>query len=135
LESLLFLFRFIAIIMMPQRLGLPRRMCRGAPHLPLRRLSLQHTAPHPFTFIELVVKAGRRETGEREIVLMRAGLIPYRARNAKIGYSTVNAKAETLATAPAFREASKYRRCLVPADRTTSARRSTPRRSSPLPSA
>jgi putative SOS response-associated peptidase YedK len=57
-----------------------------------------------------------RETGMREIALMRWGLIPYWAKDAKIGYSTINAKAETVATAPAFREAFKRRRCLVPAD-------------------
>jgi putative SOS response-associated peptidase YedK len=57
-----------------------------------------------------------RDTGEREIVMMRWGLIPYWSKNAKIGYSTINAKAETVATAPAFREALKHRRCLVPAD-------------------
>jgi putative SOS response-associated peptidase YedK len=55
-------------------------------------------------------------TGVREIALMRWGLIPYWAKDAKIGYSTINAKAETVATAPAFREAFKRRRCLVPAD-------------------
>jgi putative SOS response-associated peptidase YedK len=33
-----------------------------------------------------------------------------------MGVSTINAKAETVATAPAFREAFKARRCLVPAD-------------------
>jgi putative SOS response-associated peptidase YedK len=57
-----------------------------------------------------------RETGKREIVLMRWGLIPYWSKDAQIGYSTINAKAETVATAPAFREAFKRRRCLVPAD-------------------
>jgi putative SOS response-associated peptidase YedK len=46
-----------------------------------------------------------RDTGEREVALMRWGLIPVWSRNAKIGYSTINAKAETVATAPAFREA------------------------------
>jgi putative SOS response-associated peptidase YedK len=56
------------------------------------------------------------DTGEREIVMMRWGLIPVWSRNAKIGYSTINAKAETVATAPAFREAFKSRRCLIPAD-------------------
>jgi putative SOS response-associated peptidase YedK len=43
-------------------------------------------------------------------------LIPFWAKNAKMGLSTINAKAETVATAPAFREAFKGRRCLVPAD-------------------
>ena len=57
-----------------------------------------------------------RDTGQREIVLMRWGLIPYWSKDSKIGYSTINAKAETVATAPAFREAVRRRRCLVPAD-------------------
>jgi putative SOS response-associated peptidase YedK len=33
-----------------------------------------------------------------------------------MGLSTINAKAETVATAPAFREPFKSRRCLIPAD-------------------
>jgi putative SOS response-associated peptidase YedK len=57
-----------------------------------------------------------RESGEREIVLMRWGLIPYWAKDPSIGLRTINAKAETITTAPAFREAIKHRRCLVPAD-------------------
>jgi putative SOS response-associated peptidase YedK len=57
-----------------------------------------------------------RDTGIREIALMRWGLIPYWSKDAKIAYSTINAKAETVATAPAFREAFKRRRCLVPVD-------------------
>ena len=57
-----------------------------------------------------------RDSGEREIVMMRWGLIPFWAKDAKIGYSTINAKAESIATAPAFREAFRNRRCLVPAD-------------------
>jgi putative SOS response-associated peptidase YedK len=42
-------------------------------------------------------------------------LIVYWAKNPTIGLRTINAKAETI-TARAFREAIKYRRCLVPAD-------------------
>jgi putative SOS response-associated peptidase YedK len=41
---------------------------------------------------------------------------PYWAKDPSIGLRTINAKAETITTAPAFREAIKYRRCLVPAD-------------------
>lgn len=55
-------------------------------------------------------------TGERELTIMRWGLIPFWSKDAKVAYSTINAKAETVATSPAFREAFKRRRCLVPAD-------------------
>ena len=56
------------------------------------------------------------ETGQRELAIMKWGLIPFWAKDSKIAYSTINARAETLTTAPAFREAVKRRRCLVPAD-------------------
>ena len=68
----------------------------------------------PQTF-QPIVKLNR-DTGERELVLMRWGLIPYWAKDPGIGLRTINAKAETITTTPAFREAIKYRRCLVPAD-------------------
>jgi putative SOS response-associated peptidase YedK len=55
-------------------------------------------------------------TGQRELTRMRWGLVPFWAKDAKIAYSTINAKAETIAGSPAFREAWKRRRCLVPAD-------------------
>jgi putative SOS response-associated peptidase YedK len=44
------------------------------------------------------------------------GLIPYWSKDIKIGFSTINAMAETVATKPVFREASQRRRCLVPVD-------------------
>jgi putative SOS response-associated peptidase YedK len=56
------------------------------------------------------------DTGKREFVLMRWGLVPYWANDAKFGFSTINARAEEAASKPAFREALKRRRCLVPAD-------------------
>jgi putative SOS response-associated peptidase YedK len=52
----------------------------------------------------------------QELALMRWDLIPFWSRDAKIAYSTINAKAESIATSPAFREAFKHRRCLIPAD-------------------
>lgn len=44
---------------------------------------------------------------------MRWGLIPHWAKDAKGAYSTINARAETLASKPAFREPFKRRRCIV----------------------
>jgi putative SOS response-associated peptidase YedK len=52
----------------------------------------------------------------RQLVALKWGLIPSWAKDAKIGYSTINACAETVATKPAFRAAFKKRRCLVLAD-------------------
>ena len=57
-----------------------------------------------------------RDTGRREFALMRWGLVPFWAKEAKMAYSTINARAEEAASKPAYREALKKRRCLVPAD-------------------
>jgi len=54
--------------------------------------------------------------GEREIALLKWGLIPYWAKDPKIAYRTINARAETVASAPAFRAAFRKRRCLIPAN-------------------
>jgi putative SOS response-associated peptidase YedK len=56
------------------------------------------------------------ETGKRRLVTLRWGLIPSWAGDVKVAYSMFNAMAETVATKPAFRDAFKSRRCLVPAD-------------------
>ena len=45
---------------------------------------------------------------------MRWGLVRYWANDSKVGFSTINAKEETVVTSPAFRDAMKQRRCLVP---------------------
>lgn len=47
---------------------------------------------------------------------MRWGLIPYWAKDDKLGSNLINARAEGIATKPAFRSAFKSRRCLIPAD-------------------
>lgn len=47
---------------------------------------------------------------------MRWGLIPHWARNISVGSRMINARAETVAEKPAFRDALRRRRCLVLAD-------------------
>jgi putative SOS response-associated peptidase YedK len=56
------------------------------------------------------------QTGLREASLLRWGLVPSWAKDARIGLNTINARAEEAAAKPAFRAALKKRRCLVPAD-------------------
>jgi putative SOS response-associated peptidase YedK len=62
------------------------------------------------------VLAVRNEQGQRWSALLHWGLIPAWAKDAKVAYSTINARAETLAEKPAFRTAYRRRRCLVLAD-------------------
>ena len=54
--------------------------------------------------------------GTRSLEVMRWGLIPYWAKDIKIGFSTINAMAETVDTKPVCREAFQRRRCIVPVD-------------------
>ena len=54
------------------------------------------------------------ETGERSLDALRWGLVPHWAKDRKSGARMINARAETVATMPAFRYAFASRRCLVP---------------------
>lgn len=54
--------------------------------------------------------------GGRELVWLRWGLIPSWSREPRLKYSTINARAETVAEKPAYRQAFRQRRCLIPAD-------------------
>lgn len=51
---------------------------------------------------------------DRELALLRWGLIPSWAKGASIGAKMINARGETVAEKPAFRVAFRRRRCLVP---------------------
>ena len=62
-----------------------------------------------------IVRLQPERTG-RELVLVRWGLIPHWAKDAKIGNRLINARAESVARTPAFRDAFRHRRCLVVAD-------------------
>lgn len=57
-----------------------------------------------------------RDDLRRAIVPYRWGLIPSWAKDAKMGSRLINARAETVATTPAFRASFARRRCIVPAD-------------------
>ena len=54
--------------------------------------------------------------GERSLDVLRWGLVPFWAKDIKVGFAIINAKAEGIETRPAFREAFQRRRCLVPFD-------------------
>ena len=52
----------------------------------------------------------------RELRVVRWGLVPFWAKDPKIGSRMINARSETVDSKPAFRHAFKRRRCLLPAD-------------------
>ena len=52
----------------------------------------------------------------RAVTGYRWGLIPHWATDAKVGARMFNARAETLTTSPAFHDAFRRKRCLVPVD-------------------
>jgi putative SOS response-associated peptidase YedK len=52
----------------------------------------------------------------RRLVVLRWGLVPFWAKDPKVGARMINARVETVAEKPAFREAFARRRCLLPAD-------------------
>jgi putative SOS response-associated peptidase YedK len=54
--------------------------------------------------------------GDRVLDLYRWGLIPSWAKDPKIGYKMINARAETVAEKPSYRRPFQRQRCLVPAD-------------------
>src|SRR5258708_22554845 len=56
-----------------------------------------------------------RSEPKRIFGLMRWGLIPYWAKGPSIGLKTINAMSETADEKPAFRDAVRWRRCLIPA--------------------
>ncbi|HEX2253704.1 MAG TPA: SOS response-associated peptidase [Thermoanaerobaculia bacterium] len=66
--------------------------------------------------VEEVTPAAEEATGPRRLDLLRWGLVPYWAEDPSIGNRMINARAETVATKPAYRSSFRRQRCLVVAD-------------------
>ncbi len=56
-----------------------------------------------------------RDKGGRRADVFHWGLVPGWAKDPNIGYKLINARAETIAEKPSYRDAYRYKRCLVPA--------------------
>jgi len=57
-----------------------------------------------------------RDSGKRELIQCRWGFIPSWAKDPKMGFKMINARAESVAGKPAFKDAFRNQRCLVVAD-------------------
>lgn len=63
-----------------------------------------------------IVAARTSQAGDRELALLRWGLVPSWSRGPDARYAMINARCETAAERPAYRAAFRHRRCLVPMD-------------------
>ena len=66
----------------------------------------------PSQQVPVVVKVG----AGRKLILMKWGMIPRWAKDPALGNKLINARVESVADKPAFRESFRRRRCLIPAD-------------------
>lgn len=66
----------------------------------------------PMQYAPVIVNEG----GRRVMRLMRWGLVPFWAKDESLASKLINARAETIAEKPSFRQALAQRRCLVLAD-------------------
>ncbi len=74
-----------------------------------------------------------RQTGiHREPAWFHWGLVPSWAKDTKIAFSTINARGETLAEKPAFRNSFRRKRCLIVADGFYEWRKVTPKTKEPI---
>lgn len=56
------------------------------------------------------------DRGERRLGQLKWGLVPFWAKDEKIGYKMINAKSETIQEKPAFKNLFARKRCIIPAD-------------------
>lgn len=72
--------------------------------------------PNPNVAPTEQVYAVAEHRSRRVLTALRWGLVPHFAEDLKVGARQINARAESVATRPAFRESFAKRRCLLPAD-------------------
>jgi len=70
----------------------------------------------PTQEIAAIRNSGEGQGDERELVMLRWGLVPFWAKDPSIGNRMINARAETVAEKPSYRAAFRHRRCVVLAD-------------------
>lgn len=83
------------------------------------RAELGGSAPSAFNIApgqQVLAVRFNPKTGVRSLDDLHWGLIPFFAKDPKVGWKTINARAETLETTASYRNAFAKRRCLIVAD-------------------
>lgn len=81
-------------------------------------VTVERTLPLQYNIAptQLITAVRTGAGGQRELCQLKWGLVPHWADDHAIGNRMINARAESVATKPAFRQAFKLRRCLIVAD-------------------
>jgi len=95
---------------------LDRIEARSAERVPAGGVDTRDDAAREQSRAQAAVAQAAVAQTERELRVVRWGLVPFWAKDIKIGSRMINARAETVAEKPAFRRAFAKRRCLLPAD-------------------
>ncbi len=98
----------IATAATPEELAAAFEVTRNADILELIRGPRYNVGP------QSLLAAIRTGAEGEEWAVLRWGLVPSWASDPQIGYRTINARSETVEEKPAFREAFRRRRCLIP---------------------
>ena len=78
--------------------------------------STDHAPSYNIAPTQSILTCRTNRAFEREITLMRWGLIPSWSKGESSKFNMINARAESITQRPAYRTAFRFRRCLIPAD-------------------
>ena len=84
-------------------------------HFPIDQSNCEATANYNVAPNQEILAIARLD-GANVLDKYHWGLVPFWAKDTAIGYKMINARSETVASKPSFREAFKKRRCLILAD-------------------
>ncbi len=85
-------------------------------HFPIDQIALAEATPNYNVAPTQEVLAVIQQKGLNILDKLHWGLVPFWTKDINIGSKMINARHETIASKPSFREAFKKRRCLIPAD-------------------
>lgn len=83
-------------------------------YFPIDRAEVEATANYNVAPTQEILALVRQEEAN-VLDKFHLGLVPHWAGDTAVGYKMINARMETVASKPSFREAFKKRRCLIPA--------------------
>ena len=95
----------------------PQRLNRFALGLPADWENLMH-CPHVFNHqLAPIIRLNPEGMGEQQLLMAEFGLLPAWSTERRIKFATMNARYESVATKPSFRNAwAKGQKCIIPAD-------------------